>query len=126
MSELPDCAGNKPDAARPTILIVDDQPENLEILSGVLKPHFQVRAARSGAQALRAAGTEPRPDLILLDIMMPEMDGFTVLARLRGSPATCHIPVIFVTALNAQKDEQHGFDMARSITSPSRSVLRSW
>ncbi len=125
MSELPDHASNKSDAARATILIVDDQPENLEILSGVLKPHFQVRAARSGAQALRAAGTEPRPDLILLDIMMPEMDGFAVLARLRENPSTCHIPVIFVTALDAPKDEQHGFDMGAVdyITKPFRPAV---
>ncbi|MGB0126208.1 MAG: response regulator, partial [Rhodocyclaceae bacterium] len=67
-----------------TILIVDDQPENLSVLSALLQPAYRVRAARSGEQALRVARTPPRPDLILLDIMMPGMDGYEVLARLRA------------------------------------------
>ena len=94
-----------------TILIVDDQPENLAVLSALLQPHYRVRAARSGEQALRAAATMPMADLVLLDVMMPEMDGYGVLARLRNDPATAAIPIIFITALAAEEDEQRGFDL---------------
>jgi putative nucleotidyltransferase with HDIG domain len=94
-----------------TILIVDDEPANLAVLSSLLQPTYRVRAARSGEQALRATATEPRPDLVLLDIMMPEMDGYAVLAKLREAPATRNIPVIFVTALNADDDERHGLEL---------------
>jgi len=94
-----------------TILIVDDQPENLAVLSSLLQPFYRVRAARSGEQALRAAVTAPPPDLVLLDVMMPEMDGYTVLARLRENPVTKAIPIIFITALAAEEDEQKGFEL---------------
>ncbi len=96
-------------SAQSTILIVDDQPENLAVLSALLQSHYLVRAARSGEQALRAAGTQPIPDLILLDVMMPAMDGYAVLAALQMQPATAAIPVIFITALAAEEDEQKGF-----------------
>ena len=91
-----------------TILIVDDAPENLAVLGEVLAPAFKVRAANSGARALQIAASTPRPDLILLDIMMPDMDGFEVLARLREDGATRDIPVIFVTAMDAVADEERG------------------
>jgi signal transduction histidine kinase len=98
----------KPDDAVTTILVVDDEPENLSLLSTVLRPVYQVRAANSGAQALRAAASEPRPDLVLLDVMMPGMDGYEVLERLRMNPATADIPVVFVTALTDADDEERG------------------
>jgi len=91
-----------------TILIVDDAPENLAVLGEVLAPAFKVRAVNSGARALQIAASMPRPDLILLDIMMPDMDGFEVLARLREDSATRDIPVIFVTAMDAVTDEERG------------------
>lgn len=94
-----------------TVLVVDDEPANLGLINAALQPHFRVRVARSGAEALRAAGTAPRPDLVLLDIVMPGMDGYTVLAKLREAPATRDIPVIFVTALYADEDEQRGLDL---------------
>ncbi len=122
----PTCSvSDKPEAARATILIVDDQPENLEILSKVLQPYYSVRATRSGQQALAAAMAEPKPELVLLDIMMPVMDGYAVLERLHGNPATCDIPVIFVTALGSDKDEQRGFDMGAVdyITKPIRPAV---
>ncbi len=92
------------------ILIVDDQPENLAVLASLLNPHYSVRAARSGEQALRAAAMTPLPDLILLDIMMPGMSGFDVLAKLREESKLRDIPVIFITALSAEDDEQKGLD----------------
>ena len=96
------------DDSAPIILIVDDTPENLSPLSELLQPHYQVRAANSGRRALQVAASAPRPDLILLDVMMPEMDGYTVLGRLRDDSATAAIPVIFVTALDRSSDEERG------------------
>ena len=90
--------------ANQTILIVDDEPANLSVLSKVLHPTYMVRAVNSGERALAAAHSPPVPDLILLDVMMPVMDGYTVLERLRSDPLTREVPVIFVTALD---DEAH-------------------
>jgi putative two-component system response regulator len=103
-----------------TILIVDDEPANLSLLNDLLRAEYHVRAANSGESALRAAATGPRPDLILLDVMMPEMDGYTVLARLRESPVTQGIPVIFLTAMAAAQDEEHGLQAGAAdyITKP--------
>jgi diguanylate cyclase (GGDEF)-like protein/PAS domain S-box-containing protein len=94
-----------------TILIVDDAPENLSVLGELLQPDYAVRAANNGLRALKVAHDAPRPDLILLDIMMPDMDGYAVLTHLKGDPATRDIPVIFVTALDASTDEQRGLDL---------------
>lgn len=94
-----------------TILIVDDAPENLTVLSELLQPLYRVRAAISGEKALRIAGTPPRPDLILLDVMMPEMDGHEVFARLRADPHTRDIPVIFITAMDSTEAELNGLEM---------------
>src|SRR5512133_1089996 len=101
----------EPGHARPTILVVDDMPENIEVIGGLLHPLYTVRVANSGERALRAARTAPTPDLILLDIMMPQMDGYAVLAALRESPETRDIPIIFVTAMSADENEQHGLDL---------------
>lgn len=90
------------------ILIVDDEPANLAVLSTLLRPSYTVRACKSGPQALEAAARDPRPDLILLDVMMPGMDGFAVLEQLRTQDSTAEIPVIFVTALDAELDEEQG------------------
>jgi putative two-component system response regulator len=109
-----------------TVLIVDDQPENLGILSELLRTaDYQVKAARSGKAALRYATVTPRPDLILLDVMMPELDGYQVLERLRGDPQTCDIPVIFLTALGDSTDEEQGLALGASdyITKPIRPAV---
>ena len=98
-----------PDAA--TILVVDDVPQNLLLLGELLQPHYHVRAANSGERALRVARSEPRPDLVLLDVMMPGMDGHAVLRELRADPATQDIPVIFVTALDDAADEELGLSL---------------
>lgn len=108
-----------------TILIVDDEPANLSLLTHLLRPFYQVRAANSGENALRAATSEPRPDLILLDVMMPMMDGYEVLKRLRKDPATVDIPVIFVTALSELDDEERGLALGAAdyIAKPIKPAL---
>jgi PAS domain S-box-containing protein len=95
-------------SAKATLLIVDDSPENLVVLNELLCPHYRVLAATSGEAALRVAQARPGPDLILLDVMMPGMDGYAVLARLREDAATREIPVVFLTALSGTKDEEDG------------------
>lgn len=94
--------------AHATILIVDDAPENLAVLSELLRPQYRVLAATSGSACLRVASAEPRPDLILLDVMMPAMDGYTVLAQLQAQANTRDIPVVFLTALASPEDEERG------------------
>ena len=111
--------------ATATILIVDDEPTNLHLLTGLLRPEFLVRAAKSGEGALRVANSQPRPDLILLDVMMPVMDGYAVLARLRENPATRDIPVIFLTALAESGDEERGLKLGAAdyITKPIKPAV---
>ncbi|HEX2009472.1 MAG TPA: two-component system response regulator [Roseateles sp.] len=96
------------DEARPLILIVDDNPQNLTVLGDLLRPHYRVRAANSGLRALQLVALDPQPHLVLLDVMMPGMDGYEVLARMRARPQSQDIPVIFVTAMGATEDEEHG------------------
>src|SRR5258706_10588185 len=91
---------------RQTILVVDDMPENLQLMNGLLKDHYRTRIANNGERALKAALQDPKPDLVLLDIMMPEMDGYEVCRRLKADDATRDIPVIFLTALPEAEDEQ--------------------
>ncbi|WP_370600705.1 HD domain-containing phosphohydrolase [Pseudomonas nitroreducens] len=93
------------------ILVVDDQPDNLMLMSELLMDRYQVRVASSGAKALRLVQSDPRPDLVLLDIMMPEMDGYEVCRQLKGDPATRDIPVIFLTGMVNAADEQKGLDL---------------
>lgn len=94
-----------------TVLIVDDTPENIVIIGELLMPHYHVRVANSGPRALVSALFEPRPDLILLDIMMPEMDGYEVIKQLKANPESQDIPVIFLSALDATEDEAHGLEL---------------
>jgi putative two-component system response regulator len=96
---------------KPLILVVDDTPENIEVLANVLRDNFEVKAALNGARALKIANTQPRPDMILLDIMMPQMDGYEVCQTLKADPATSDIPIIFVTAKDDVSDEEHGFEL---------------
>lgn len=105
------------------VLVVDDTPENLEVVGSLLiGANFRVKAANSGRAALRYATEEPRPDLILLDVMMPEMDGYEVLAKLGQNPATRDIPVIFLTALGDPQDEAYGLRLGAAdyIAKPIR------
>lgn len=92
-----------------TLLVVDDTPDNLLLMSGLLKDLYRVKIAANGAKALQIATGESPPDLILLDIMMPGMDGFEVCRRLKANPRSQHIPVLFLTAKSAVADEEQGF-----------------
>ena len=105
---------------RPRILIVDDVHENLHALMHVLRDEYAISAATSGEKALEQARRRPLPDLILLDIKMPVMDGYSVLSALKIDTATADIPVIFVTALSEAADEARGLSMgvADYITKP--------
>jgi diguanylate cyclase (GGDEF)-like protein len=96
---------------KPKILIVDDQPANIEVLATVLIIEYDVRIASNGQKALQIAQEQEPPDLILLDVMMPILDGFEVCKRLKNDDATRHIPVIFVTALSSASDEEQGLNI---------------
>lgn len=94
---------------RPLILIVDDMPTNIQVLAEALRNVYRVRVAGSGQAALDIIAKLGAPDLILLDVMMPDMDGYEVCRRLKENPATQNIPVLFVTAKSEVLDEEHGF-----------------
>jgi len=123
--EAEDPSAATPDAARATVLVVDDAPENLIVLNELLSPSYRMLAATSGEVALRVAAGQPRPDLILLDVMMPGMDGYAVLARLRENPATRDIPVMFLTALSGSEDEESGMKLGAAdyITKPIKPAV---
>ena len=108
-----------------TLLIVDDTPENLAVLGELLQPEYRVRVANSGRGALRIALSDPKPDLILLDVMMPDMDGYAVLACLRADQRTSDIPVIFVTALDTAVEEHDGLERGAVdyISKPLRPLI---
>jgi sigma-B regulation protein RsbU (phosphoserine phosphatase) len=110
------------------ILVVDDEPLNINILVELLKDKYKMMAAKSGVQALKAARSSNKPDLILLDIMMPDMDGYEVCRQLKDDKNTKDIPVIFVSAMSEELDETKGFDVGAIdyITKPiSPKILES-
>ncbi len=91
------------------ILVIDDTPENIDLLVEILKDDYRVRAAINGEQGLKIARLPTSPDLILLDVMMPGIDGFEVCRQLKSDPTTSHIPIIFITAKITAIDETKGF-----------------
>ncbi|WP_415895792.1 two-component system response regulator [Neptuniibacter sp. PT34_22] len=93
---------------KPTVLVVDDTPDNLALMSALLKEHYRVKVSNSGSKALDIANSATPPDLILLDIMMPEMDGYEVCKRLKETANTAEIPIIFLTAKTESRDETKG------------------
>ena len=95
----------------PTVLIVDDDPTILTTMNKALASSYRVRATNSGERAIQMAATDPRPELILLDVMMPGLDGYAVLSRLKENPDTRDIPVIFVTAMEAEEEEELGLGL---------------
>jgi serine phosphatase RsbU (regulator of sigma subunit) len=98
-------------SAQKLILVVDDTPTNLGVISGALRDSYKTKVATNGQKALALASAEDKPDLILLDVMMPEMDGYEVCSRLKADPATCEIPVIFLTGQTSAEDETRGFSV---------------
>ena len=108
-----------PESDKQTILVVDDMPTDLDVVKQILLPHFYVKAAVSGEIALKIA-QQQSPDLILLDLMMPETDGYEVLRQLKSSDITRNIPVIILTARNDSVDEARGLELGAAdyITKP--------
>lgn len=112
-------------AHRYTVLVVDDTPDNIHIVMATLHDEYALLVATNGPKALELARSEPPPDLILLDIMMPEMDGYQVCTILKSQEETKNIPVIFVTGMNDDKDERKGFELGAVdfIRKPFRPAL---
>ncbi|UUY08143.1 hybrid sensor histidine kinase/response regulator [Pseudomonas sp. J452] len=96
---------------RPTLLVVDDIPDNLMLISGLFKDEFRVRIAHNGQKALDICTSDDPPDLLLLDIMMPDMDGFQVAEQLREHPTACNLPLIFITAMTDAESRQKGLEL---------------
>jgi len=94
-----------------TILVVDDTPLNISVITSALKDTYRTKVATNGPKALAIAAADEKPDLILLDVMMPEMDGYEVCIRLKADPTTREIPVIFLTAQTEAEDETRGFQV---------------
>lgn len=93
------------------VLIVDDTPENIHVLMGILSDEYAIIVAKQGEKALQLVKGVPAPDIILLDINMPDMDGYEVCRRLKEDESTHHIPVIFITAMSAEEDERKGLEL---------------
>jgi len=93
------------------VLLVDDAPANIQVVNSILKDAYRIRVATNGPKALELAKGTPAPDLILLDIVMPEMDGYEVCSRLKAAPETRDIPVIFLTGKTETDDETKGFEV---------------
>ncbi|SFB79342.1 diguanylate cyclase (GGDEF) domain-containing protein [Marinospirillum celere] len=96
---------------QPSILIVDDQPANIKVLASQLKDDYRIQVANSGHRALKIARSKAPPDLVLLDIMMPEMDGYEVCRELKHDPQTSNLPIIFLSALSEAEDEEKGLNL---------------
>ena len=122
-------------SSQPTVLVVDDAPENLAVLGELLRPHYRVRVANSGSRALQVAHSAPTPDIILLDIMMPDMDGHEFLRVIRSRADTSLTPFIFLTAKSQRRDFRAGMDLgaddylvkpfaARELLARIKAVLR--
>ena len=111
--------------SKPIVLIVDDQPLNIQVLAQALVNEYQVKAATDGQTALKICQMAAKPDLILLDVLMPEMDGHELCRLLKNDAATRDIPVIFITAKNEALDEEYGFKLGAVdyITKPFSTVI---
>ena len=120
-----DTAESALELKRNKILLVDDAPENLRILSECLRDKYTIMFAKNGPDALRLALRQPPPDLILLDVIMPGMDGYEVCRKLRDDTQTRDIPIMFITAQNEETDEAKGLSLGAQdyITKPFRSSL---
>ncbi len=125
MTEAEVTGSSESRSERPTILVIDDTKENLLVIGTALQGSYRIRLAKDGPGGIEAAHKTPRPDLILLDVMMPGIDGYEVLAELQKSTVTRDIPVIFVTTLNADEDEERGLSLGAVdyISKPIRAAI---
>ncbi len=116
-------AGEEKDG--PVVLVVDDKPDNIDVLRGILRNEYRLKAALNGRRALEVASKSPKPDMIFLDVMMPEMDGYEVCRKLKENPLTADIPVIFVTARSREDDEAFGLSLGAVdyITKPIKPAI---
>ena len=112
-------------SSKSTVLIVDDSPENITVLGALLRQECTVRVATSGEKALQIVNSDHPPDLILLDVIMPGMDGYEVCNMIKANPATKNIPIIFITAKSGEDDEVKGFELGAVdyITKPFSPVV---
>jgi CheY-like chemotaxis protein len=94
-----------------TILVIDDEPGNIDVIKNILADSYKVKASITGAKGLVAATKTPTPDVILLDIMMPEMDGYSVCRQLKSNPATRSIPVVFLSSKVTADEKRQGMGM---------------
>lgn len=110
--------------SKPIILIVDDMPSNIDVLRSILSEDYRLKVATNGEVGIKAALANPRPDLILLDIIMPGMDGFEVYKRLKQDKITSKIPVIFVTGADESSmiDKVKSLDAVEFVTKPPNPV----
>src|SRR5687767_1972567 len=97
-------------STRPVVLVVDDTPENLALMVGLLKDDYRVKVATNGAKALQIVAGDAPPDLVLLDIMMPGIDGYEVCRRMRASPSLRDVPVMFLSSLEDVRNKAKGFE----------------
>lgn len=102
---MPNVPGKK------TVLVVDDAPANIQIVNAILKDDYKIRVATSGPKALDLLKVKPVPDLVLLDVVMPDMDGYEVCSIMKATPEARDIPVIFLTGKTEADDETKGFEM---------------
>src|SRR5580658_84031 len=107
-----------------TVLLVDDEPANIQIVNSILKDIYKTRIATSGAKALELANQDPAPDLILLDVLMPGMNGYEVCSHLKSADRTRDIPVIFLTVRQKLMMKRRASMSVLSTTSTNRSHLR--
>lgn len=91
-----------------TLLLVDDSPDNLQLLYGLLKTDYHIRVANGGVRALKLLENSPLPDLVLLDVMMPDMDGYSVCQAIRANPRTAGVPVTFISASSGPEEVARG------------------
>ena len=111
--------------SKKTILVVDDTPVNVEILTGILGGTYNIKYATNGICALKSAQRNP-PQLILLDIMMPEMDGYEACRRFKENPDTSEIPIIFITAKTERKDIVKALKLGAKTMSLNPSILKNY
>lgn len=111
LEQFPIAAADSPKITKPTILVVDDTPENLHLLSSLFKGEYRVRLAHNGSKALTICQSDTPPDLVLLDVLMPDIDGFEVAKKMREHPSSEFIPVIFVTSMDTEDAHLKGVEL---------------